>query len=179
MKSQLSMLALCLCALQMQAQVISGNVFTASDSTAIPGVNVLVKGTYSGTFTDLNGDFNLNYGKPDSVMLVFSSVGYETLELAVNPADSTPFTIGLANASYQQDEVVLTATRANRNTATSYSDVDLQKIEERNFGQDVPYILEMEPSVVVTSDAGAGVGYTGIRVRGTDPTNVFLRSLNW
>jgi hypothetical protein len=56
MKTQLSMLALCLCALQMQAQVISGNVSAASDSMAIPGVNVLVKGT----FIDMNGDFKLN-----------------------------------------------------------------------------------------------------------------------
>jgi iron complex outermembrane receptor protein len=172
MKTQLSMLALCLCALQMQAQVISGNVSAASDSMAIPGVNVMVKGTYSGTFTDMNGDFNLNYGKPDSVTLVFSAVGFEAKELGVNPIDSSSHLVRLEGASYQQDEVVLTASRASRNTATAYSNVDLQKIEARNFGQDLPYVLEMEPSVVVTSDAGAGVGYSGIRVRGTDPTRI-------
>lgn len=172
MKTQLSMLALCLCALKLQAQVISGNVIAASDSATIPGVNVLVKGTYSGTYTDMNGDFNLNYGKADSVTLIFSSVGYDAMELAVNPSDSAPHQIRMNRASYQQDEVILTASRANRNTATAYSNVDLQEIEARNFGQDVPYILEMEPSVVVTSDAGGGVGYTGIRVRGTDPTRI-------
>ena len=172
MKTQLSMLALCLCALKLQAQVISGNVIAASDSATIPGVNVLVKGTYSGTYTDMNGDFNLNYGKADSVTLIFSSVGYDAMELAVNPSDSAPHQIRMNRASYQQDEVILTASRATRNTATAYSNVDLQEIEARNFGQDVPYILEMEPSVVVTSDAGGGVGYTGIRVRGTDPTRI-------
>jgi iron complex outermembrane receptor protein len=172
MKTQLSMLALCLCALKMQAQVISGNVITPGDGSAIPGVNVMLKGSYSGTFTDMNGEFELNYGKTDSVIIVFSSIGYEEQELAVNPSDSEPHQIRMNRASYQQDEVILTASRANRNTATAYSNVDLQKIEARNFGQDVPYILEMEPSVVVTSDAGAGVGYTGIRVRGTDPTRI-------
>jgi iron complex outermembrane receptor protein len=172
MKTQLSMLALCLCALKMQAQVISGNVIAPGDGSAIPGVNVMLKGSYSGTFTDMNGEFELNYGKTDSVIIVFSSIGYEEQELAVNPSDSEPHQIRMNRASYQQDEVILTASRANRNTATAYSNVDLQKIEARNFGQDVPYILEMEPSVVVTSDAGAGVGYTGIRVRGTDPTRI-------
>ena len=172
MKTQLSMLALCLCALQMQAQNISGNVISNADSSAIPGVNVLVKGTYSGTFTDINGDFNLKYKKTDSVTLVFSSVGYDSQELAVNPAENKQHLVQLAPASYQQDEVVLTASRANRNMATAFSDVDLETIETRNFGQDMPYVLELEPSVVVTSDAGAGVGYTGIRVRGTDPIRI-------
>ena len=172
MKTQLSMLALCLCALKMQAQNISGNVISNVDSSAIPGVNVLVKGTYSGTFTDINGDFDLKYKKTDSVTLVFSSVGYDSQELAVNPTENRQHLVLLVPASYQQDEVVLTASRANRNMATAFSDVDLKTIETRNFGQDMPYILELEPSVVVTSDAGAGVGYTGIRVRGTDPTRI-------
>ena len=80
--------------------------------------------------------------------------------------------IYLTPTSYEKDAVVVNATRANRNTATAYTDVDLETIERRNFGQDIPVLLELEPSVVSSSDAGAGVGYTGIRIRGSDPTRI-------
>ena len=46
----------------------------------------------------------------------------------------------------------------------------MKEIEAKNFGQDLPYLLNSLPSTVVTSDAGAGVGYSGIRIRGVDPT---------
>ncbi|HIC31594.1 MAG TPA: TonB-dependent receptor, partial [Flavobacteriaceae bacterium] len=54
----------------------------------------------------------------------------------------------------------------------THSNVSKAEIEKRNLGQDVPILLNYLPSVVTTSDAGAGIGYTGIRVRGTDATRV-------
>ncbi|MDB4656045.1 TonB-dependent receptor [Flavobacteriales bacterium] len=172
MKKQLLIVALCLCALKMQAQTISGNVYSASDSTAIPGVNVTVAGTYSGTFTDSEGKFDIRYGKADSVKLDLTFIGYENREVSVVAGQKKLHQIYLTPTSYEKDAVVVNATRANRNTATAYTDVDLETIERRNFGQDIPVLLELEPSVVSTSDAGAGVGYTGIRIRGSDPTRI-------
>lgn len=172
MKKQLSIVALCLCALKMQAQTISGNVYSASDSTAIPGVNVTVSGTYSGTFTDSEGAFKINYGKSDSVTLKFSFIGFIEQEIAAVGGSEKPYDVYLSPTVYDKDEVVVNSTRANRNTATAYTDVNMETIERRNFGQDIPVLLELEPSVVSTSDAGAGVGYTGIRVRGSDPTRI-------
>lgn len=172
MKRQLFIVALCLCALKMQAQTISGNVYSASDSTAIPGVNVTVSGTYSGTFTDSEGKFDIRYGKADSVKLALTFIGFENREVHVVSGQKKLHQIYLTPTSYEKDAVVVNATRANRNTATAYADVDLETIERRNFGQDIPVLLELEPSVVSTSDAGAGVGYTGIRIRGSDPTRI-------
>jgi iron complex outermembrane receptor protein len=54
-------------------------------------------------------------------------------------------------------------------TKTNFSKKDIEKV---NFGQDLPFILNQTPSVVVNSDAGNGVGYTGIRIRGTDGTRI-------
>jgi iron complex outermembrane receptor protein len=68
------------------------------------------------------------------------------------------------------DEVIIRATRASAQTATTYSDLDKEEIKKRNFGQDLPFVMNQLPSTVVNSDAGTGIGYTGIRVRGTDPT---------
>ena len=57
-----------------------------------------------------------------------------------------------------------------KKTPTTYTNLSTGDVESSNFGQDLPFLLRMTPSTVVTSDAGAGVGYTGIRIRGVDPT---------
>ncbi|MDR3329002.1 MAG: TonB-dependent receptor [Prevotellaceae bacterium] len=74
--------------------------------------------------------------------------------------------------SYRLEEVVVAATRAGEHGAAACSEVGREAIARRNFGQDVPYLLALTPSFVPTSDAGAGIGYTGFRVRGTDANRV-------
>lgn len=69
-------------------------------------------------------------------------------------------------------EVVISSTRATAKTPMTYNTVSAEEIEENNTGRDIPYLLEMTPSVVTTSDAGAGIGYTGIRIRGSDAARV-------
>ncbi|MGL4292126.1 MAG: TonB-dependent receptor [Bacteroidales bacterium] len=70
------------------------------------------------------------------------------------------------------DEVVVTATKAMKGTPVAYTNFSKEQIAERNFGQDVPYLISQTPSVIVTSDAGTGIGYTGFRVRGTDANRI-------
>ena len=69
-------------------------------------------------------------------------------------------------------EVQVVSTRANKKTPVAYSDIDKAQLKEINYGKDIPSLLNMTPSVVMSSDAGMGVGYTGIHVRGTDPTRI-------
>ena len=69
-------------------------------------------------------------------------------------------------------EALVTASRANDRTATAYTNLSKQDLAKQNFGQDLPYLLNQTPSVVVNSDAGAGVGYTDIRIRGTSNTGI-------
>ena len=72
----------------------------------------------------------------------------------------------------QLDEVLVSAVRATSKTPVSFSNLDKKDIKFRNLGQDIPILMNYLPSVVTTSDAGNGVGYTGIRVRGSDATRV-------
>ncbi len=72
----------------------------------------------------------------------------------------------------QLDEVLVSALRVTNKTPVSFSDLTKKDIQFRNLGQDVPILMNFLPSVVTTSDAGTGVGYTGIRVRGSDATRV-------
>lgn len=73
-------------------------------------------------------------------------------------------------------EVQVVSTRAQKNTPMSYSDLDKKEIEKINYGQDIPFLLSATPSVTFTSDAGNGIGYTTIRVRGTDPSRINITS---
>jgi iron complex outermembrane receptor protein len=72
----------------------------------------------------------------------------------------------------QLDEVLLNATRIKDKSPFSFTNVSKKELEKNNLGQDLPILLDQLPSVVTTSDAGAGVGYTSIRVRGSDATRV-------
>jgi iron complex outermembrane receptor protein len=70
------------------------------------------------------------------------------------------------------DEVLVSAIRVTSKTPFSFSNLSKKEIAARNLGQDIPVLMNYLPSVVTTSDAGNGVGYTGIRVRGSDATRV-------
>jgi iron complex outermembrane receptor protein len=72
----------------------------------------------------------------------------------------------------QLDEVLVSAIRVTSKTPVSFSNLSKKEIQSRNLGQDIPILMNYMPSVVTTSDAGNGVGYTGIRVRGSDATRV-------
>ncbi|MDG1147379.1 MAG: TonB-dependent receptor [Crocinitomicaceae bacterium] len=77
---------------------------------------------------------------------------------------------GIKDSLQILEEMTVSVIRAGSKTPTTYSNMDRKEIESKNFGQDLPYLLNTLPSTVVTSDAGAGVGYSGIRIRGVDPT---------
>lgn len=70
------------------------------------------------------------------------------------------------------EPAAVTAVRATERAPFAAETLDAEEIADRNTGQDLPYVLRYTPSVVVTSDAGAGVGYTGLRIQGTDPTRI-------
>ena len=70
------------------------------------------------------------------------------------------------------NEVNVNALRAGDKTPVAFTNINQQEIEKGNLGQDLPYIISLTPSVVTTSDAGAGVGYTSFRVRGSDATRI-------
>ena len=70
------------------------------------------------------------------------------------------------------DEVQVIATRATNTTPVAFTNVTKEQIKKVNFGKDLPEVLSMTPSVVTTSDAGAGVGYTTMRIRGTDGSRI-------
>lgn len=150
---------------------LSGKV---SDANGEPmtGAHVTLSPGYLGNYSDADGNYTIRGIKSGDYTLKVSFVGYEayTQEISIT-ADQT-LDITLEESALMTEEVIVRGTRANEQTPTTYSSLSEEEIEERNLGQDLPFLLQMTPSLVVTSDAGAGVGYTGLRIRGSDATRV-------
>ncbi|MBU8892424.1 MAG: TonB-dependent receptor [Bacteroidales bacterium] len=136
------------------------------------GANVVIKETFKGTATNSKGEFKFTKIKSDNYTFIISYLGYKTLEKEITGELTDNLTFILEPASILSDEVIVTATRAKENDPVSYTNINNSEIKENNFGQDIPYLLSATPSIVSTSDAGAGIGYTYLRIRGTDQNRI-------
>ena len=145
--------------------------------------------TYSAN-TDSEGTYNFSEISPGKYIVRVSNPNFknfsDTLNIKNNQLyfielnDTIPLGVPVAvpqtgmpgDTIVSLDDVVVSSTRSERRSAMAYSNLNKQQIKEQNLGQDLPYLLNQQPSVVTTSDAGTGVGYTGIRIRGSDATRV-------
>ena len=151
---------------------ISGKVTDAESGKILPGTTVILENSTRGTITNLQGFYNLKNLKTDTYVLKISYLGFEKIYKTVDLQKDETFDFSLQKTTFVADEVVVNATRANKNSAMAYTNVSKDDIQKQNLGQDIPQLLNFTPSLVTTSDAGAGVGYTGIRIRGTDATRI-------
>jgi iron complex outermembrane receptor protein len=151
---------------------VTGYIRDAKGQKALAGATIQDETSKVSAVTDELGWYRLDKMSAGHHSLMVKFLGYadksETLEIQNN----TSLDVTLEETSTMTDEVVVLATRANEKTPTTFMNVSRQIIQKQNFGQDLPFILNWTPSVVTTSDAGAGVGYTGIRIRGSDATRV-------
>lgn len=136
------------------------------------GANVVIENTFVGMPTDQNGKFSFDGLKPGNYELKVSYLGYQPISRKITLPEKYLITITMKPSAVLADEVIVSATRAGDKTPVAYSDVTKKSIEEQNMGQDIPYLLSMTPSLVTTSDAGTGIGYTGFRIRGTDANRI-------
>ena len=74
--------------------------------------------------------------------------------------------------SVELQDVQVVSTRASRKTPMAFTNMNKEQLKAVNYGKDVPFLLSLTPSVTMTSDAGNGIGYTSLRVRGTDPSRI-------
>ncbi|MFV0344913.1 MAG: TonB-dependent receptor [Bacteroidales bacterium] len=160
----------CLC---LYGQTIKGTVRDEA-SNPIVGVVIISKFNSTSAISDEQGKFSLSVKSGNtSNRLVFRSIGYEMLDTIISPG-TQDVSVSLKNDVNMLSEVLVTTKSINKHNT---SVMDAEEIGERNYGKDVTYLLESQPSVVVTSDAGNGVGYTGIRIRGGDVSSINV-SLN-
>ncbi len=150
---------------------ISGKV-TETNGNTLSGASVKLKTQGFTAGTNTNGVYEFGNLPAGNYTVVVSYLGFATQEKKVTLNANAVADFTLQQLSFVADEVVVSATRASINSASTYKNIDKETIAKYNFGQDLPFILDNTPGVVVTSDAGAGVGYTGIRIRGSDASRV-------
>jgi iron complex outermembrane receptor protein len=152
--------------------MLTGKVLDADTGEPLIGASVWTQEVGRGAVTDAAGKFELSKLPNGEIALRISYVGYEshfeTLEIPYAGA----LQIQLKSKEFLTEEFIVSATRASASTPTTFTTVDKAELAKRNLGQDIPILLNFTPSVVSFSDAGAGVGYTGMRIRGSDQTRI-------
>ena len=151
---------------------ISGSV---SDSLkgSVVGARITVLNTYKGVLSDVDGKFSLTGLTNGTYTVVADQIGFETTQenITISGAD-VQLDFQLKKTVVSLDEITIEGSRVSENSPFVHVDIDKKEIESSNLGQDIAFLLQLTPSVVSTSDAGAGVGYTGFRIRGSDASRI-------
>ena len=156
-----------------QIQIIG--IVTDTRGMPLPGATILVTGTPLGASSNEGGAFQLELPGPGTYELRASYIGYKPATAMLNIAageETKEVVLKLEEKATVLETLTLRATRLGASSPYTVQVISKEELQSKNLGQDLPYLLEDAPSVVVTSDAGTGIGYTGIRIRGTDPTRI-------
>lgn len=153
------------------AQSISGKVLDAQTKEPLEGATIVQVESLKGVAANQEGSFELSLSSDGIKSIRVSFTGYKSRIVDV-ARDRSGVEILLLPDTFIADEVLVEATRVDESIPVTFSNLDRDEIQKQNLGQDVPYLLNLTPSTVVTSDAGAGIGYTGIRIRGVDPSRI-------
>lgn len=152
--------------------IIRGSIKNSDTMEELIGANIILIGTGRGSTSDLDGKFEIKNIPPGKYTLRASFLGFESFTTELSVPLTGQLDISLNPSSLLTEEFMVYATRASDRTPTTFKMVDKSDIAKLNLGQDLPILLNFTPSVVSFSDAGAGVGYTGLRIRGSDQTRI-------
>lgn len=150
--------------------ILSGKVVNSNQKPLV-GATIVVKQLKKGTSSDFEGGFKIKLTKGTHRIAV-SYVGLKTLIQTITIKKNESITFQLTSNENVLDEVLVSAVRVKSDAPVTHSNLTKKEIAKRNLGQDIPILLNYLPNVISSSDAGAGVGYTYIRVRGSDASRV-------
>jgi len=173
MKSVLSIILSLFISINVFSQFsISGQVIDKSSGQPLPAANVKLLNNLSLAVTDIDGNFKFSKLSSGNYTVQVSYIGYETSKQSVKLISNQKILIRMPTVHIMQDEVIVVGVKAGNETPGSRTNISKEELEENNTGKDLPFLLELTPSLVATSDAGAGVGYTSMRIRGSDISRI-------
>jgi iron complex outermembrane receptor protein len=156
---------------QQSRGIIEGTVRDV-DGHPLAGASVVIDSLSAGVAAGNDGRYMLRGLKNGVYSLRFSFTGYETVTEKVTLESHVTVNISLNEAVIIADEVIVRGSRAGSRTPMAYTTVEAAELRKSDITRDMPYLLSMTPSVVETSDAGNGIGYTSLRIRGTDASRI-------
>ncbi len=121
--------------------------------------------------TDQSGSFKFDNVPNEPQTFKVTYLGFETINFTCETKDDQ-IVIRMKPSAFLLECPTIKGVRADSKSPFTFSNISKEEIETQNLGQDVPYLLRWQPSTVVTSDAGTGIGYTGLRIRGSDPSRI-------
>jgi len=151
---------------------LSGKVTDQSTNESLPGAHIRLLNSFNAAVSDKVGNFTISNLKPTSYSMVVSYMGFKNDTTQIELNKNIVLSINLQPVAMMVDEVIVYATRAGSNTPVAFQNIEKKEISAFNFGQDLPILLGNSISAVSTSDAGNGMGYTALRIRGTDMTRI-------
>jgi iron complex outermembrane recepter protein len=151
---------------------LSGKVMDKTNGQPLQGAHVVLQNSYRQVPTDNEGLYSISKIKLGTYEVQVSFVGYQTHVQSIIIDHSQHLDIALDRKTFMEDEVIIRSTRAGDHTPVTFENISSEKLSQRNMGQDLPVLVSLSPSVVTTSDAGNGVGYSALRIRGTDMTRI-------
>lgn len=160
--------------------ILSGQITAREDGSPLPGATIRAEppggDKARGAVAAPDGTFRIENLAAGTWHVIVSFVGFQTVEQAVSVPLSAPLSVSLPTGSLFLEPSFVYALREYPITRTVLS---AEEVGRQNLGQDFPILMNFQPSIVTTSDAGAGIGYTGMRIRGSDPTrtNVTLNGI--
>lgn len=159
--------------LLMTAQfTIRGTVSNFETGKPLPGATIQIDGFAQAVASDNDGAFIVSGIKKGEHVINITYVGFGGYNKTLFVKNDVNLSVRLKPETYFSEEVIISAIRAKNNEPSAHTNLNQHTIAKDNYGKDLPYLLTLTPSVVVTSDAGGGVGYTGLRIRGTDLTGI-------
>lgn len=151
---------------------VSGKV-TDANSNPLSGATVKIKETFTGAITNVNGAFFLKSVPEGTITLEVSYIGFTTQTKEVNVTNTLEnLVFKMTEGTVMAKDFVVTANKTNDKTPMAVQNLDSMYLSNNNLGQDLSIVMEHATSVVSTSDAGNGIGYTAMRIRGSDATRV-------
>lgn len=163
------------CSLSLNALAqftVRGVVYDAKSNEVMVGATVQVENQNRYSVTDDQGRYELKNVPAAKQTFVIKSLGYHEVKQEATIVSDVQLDFKIEESNQLTDEVVVYATRVSEKSPTTFANISKATIQKQNFGQDLPFILNWTPSLVTTSDAGAGIGYTGLRIRGSDATRI-------
>jgi iron complex outermembrane receptor protein len=151
---------------------IAGKIIDAETEEPLVGANIVLRENSKGASSGSDGNFEIINLKQGKYLIIVSFIGYQDFEEEIELTRNINLNILLKPRALRIEGFVVEATRVGENSATAYTTLDKEKLSKNNLGQDFPYLLDNTPGVVSFSDAGAGIGYSGLRIRGSDPSRV-------
>lgn len=158
-------------ALQGGTSVIRGRI-TDIEGNSLSGAGVIIENTFHGTHSSADGYYRIDGLKDGNYNILISFIGYEPEIVNINLKGEAVVNVRLVQKSFLAGEVIVNATRAGSRSPLAYTSLDNAIITRQNSGADIPYLLSLTPSLVETSEAGNGIGYTNLRIRGSDASRI-------